>query len=388
MRIQALLLTLIIAGILGTGCSDVGFKSIPSQTCVDFNNGGDQTCVVGTSGNTYTVKFTTGQLDILFINDNSGSMSPEQQKMADAFPNFFNNIRNFDYQIAMTTTDMIATKGKLLEFEGTNDAMSGKFVLKKGNQSEAELLDLFKGTIQRDETIACDQSGYNPAVCPSSDERGIYAMNSVITNNQYSFLRPGAHLAIVVLSDEDQRGYTVWSSSEGRYVSGYGVPQYELQSVDYPETLVEKFASKFSSKTFSVHSVIVDSQSCKDAQTKYVTNYRGQTTQLKGFFGHLYNELSSNYSTLDQYGPIVRGSVSSICSTTYDSNLDFMSSLAAANALNQTVKMKCLPASDKITVTSSQTVNYSIDSANKSIVFTNVPPGVEVKVTYECPSSI
>lgn len=388
MRTQALLITLLLASIFGIGCSDVGFKSIPSQTCVKFNNGSDQSCVVGTSGNTYTVKFTTGQLDILFINDNSGSMSPEQAKMADAFPNFFNNIKSLDYQIAMTTTDMVKDQGKLLEFEDTNGTRSGKYILKKGAQSEAQLVDLFKGTIQRRETLQCDQSGYDPAKCPSSDERGIYAMNSVITNNQHGFLRNGAHLAIVVLSDEDQRGYTVWSSQEGRFVNGYGIPQYALQEVDYPETLVEKFASKYSSKTFSVHSVTVESSSCKDAQTKTVTNYRGETAQLKGFYGHLYHELSANYALLAQYGPIVQGSVSSICANYYDSNLNFMSSLAAANALKQTVKMKCLPPMDKITVNSSQNVNYTIDEANRSVVFQNVPPGVEVTVTYECPGNI
>src|SRR4051812_11539371 len=45
-----------------------------------------------------------GMVDILIIDDNSGSMSPEQAKMATRFPDFLNSITHLDYRIAITTT--------------------------------------------------------------------------------------------------------------------------------------------------------------------------------------------------------------------------------------------------------------------------------------------
>lgn len=380
MKKTVLLYSTILIGLFAIGCSDVGFQSIPSKTCTNFNNGSDQSCKFDPSGNTYTVNFKTGQIDILFIDDNSGSMSPEQQKMADAFSGFLNNIDHLDYQIAITTTDIPKTDGGLLEFTDESGNASGKRVISKSNGTYSVNNSLFKGTIKRKETLACDQSGYSN--CPSSDERGIYAMNRVIERSEHGFLRAGAHLAIVVLSDEDQRSQTTYDSNSGQYVGAFANYGYALEDKDYPETLVDTFTSKFASKTLSVHSVIVKPGDtyCKSAQDQ---------GNLKGFYGYLYNILSNAKNNgMGANGQVVNGSVSSICNSTYYSTLDFASSLAAANANKQIVKMQCLPDASDITVTSSQTVNYTIDSANQTLVFNNLPLGVDVSVSYVCPNSI
>src|SRR6185436_15414002 len=91
--------------------------------------------------------------------------------------------------------------GKFLQFTNTSHQGSGLYVINK-NTPNAQ--DLFQGTIQRSETLACDQSGFSAAACPSTDERGIYAANLAIKSGQHSFFRQGAHLALVILSDENE----------------------------------------------------------------------------------------------------------------------------------------------------------------------------------------
>ncbi len=45
------------------------------------------------------------EVDILFVVDNSGSMSEEQQGIGNKISGFLSRINNLDWQIAVTTTD-------------------------------------------------------------------------------------------------------------------------------------------------------------------------------------------------------------------------------------------------------------------------------------------
>ncbi len=362
-------------------CSDVGFKSVPSQTCQKFNNNKDQSCAFGPKGNDYTVSFRTGQIDILFVNDNSRSMAPEQSKMANAFSGFLNKIANLDYQIAMVTTDIDA--GNLLTFK-ENSSDSGVKVLKRGVDAN-KVVARFQNTVQRQETIDCDISGGTN--CPSNDERGIYAMNLVVQKNQSKFLRNGAHLAVVILSDEDERGQTIYDSSSQNYESA--IASRPLEDLDLPETFVENFTDKFSTKDVSVHSVIVKpgDSSCLNAQEVYLG---GGKPSLKGFYGNLYQQLSyGGTNGLGNYGQIINGSSTSICDSTYYNKLDLIGSLAASNAQKHKVKMVCAADPADINVTSTGgTVTYTLDTDGRTLLFDNTAPGIEVTVTYTCPNTI
>lgn len=391
MRISAIVTSFFVAGLI-IGCSDVGFQTVPSATCTNFNQGGDQECTFTPNGNVYSVSFKTGLLDILFVNDNSGSMSREQEKMANAFSGFLNTIANFDYQIAMVTTDMENDGGKLLTFVDENGNTDGEKVLKKG---ASNIVSKFRGTIQRNETLVCDNNMYAQDSCPSTDERGIYAANNAVTSNEANWLRSGAHTVIIPLSDESQRSKTEWDSNLNDWVGGIsGKP---LEAKDRPETLVEAFASKYATKSLAVHPIIVrpgDIQ-CLEAQKTYF-DLQGNvlTHALLGFYGNLWNALanaSSNDLDIDAEGNprnIINGTVGNICSNTYYNQLNLIGSYSASNANSNEIQMQCLPEMEDITVESSQNVNYYVDTDTNRIVFENLPIGLEIKVSWVCDNNI
>lgn len=373
--------SLLIFGLV-VGCSDVGFQVVPSKTCVGFNNGRDQTCDFNPNGNNYSVTFKTGQIDILFVNDNSRSMSAEQAKMSNAFSGFVNSLANLDFRIAMVTTDIKKDNGKLIEFTDEQGNASGEKFLKP---SSTELVSKFKGTVKRQETLDCES---DPTNCPSDDERGIYAANLAITRNEGAWLRNGAHLAIIALADEDQRSGTVFDATTGKWDGINAKFGFQLESKDYPETLVEDLSRLYASKTMSVHSVIVKpgDLSCLNQQTVYLP---GSAYPLRGSYGNLYSQLSDPVpNDLTSLGQIVKGSTTSICNSTYYSDLNLVGSLVSANADHHSIQMQCLPDLNDITVEASQSIDYSVDTNTKKILFDNLPFGVEVKVSWVCPNSI
>src|SRR5690606_3464453 len=103
-------------------------------------------------------------------------------------------------------------------------------------------------TIKRPESKLCDDSGFLEQACPSPDERGIYALNLAVERNEKDFFRSGAHLAVIILSDEDERSFG------GHGTQGQGWP---LEAKDLPETFVLGMQNNFPTKSVSVHSVIV-----------------------------------------------------------------------------------------------------------------------------------
>lgn len=171
------------------------------------------------------------KVDVLFIVDNSASMYEEQSKLGAALSSFINSIGRIDWQIAITTTDVsdgpYGIKGSILPFKGI-----GSKILNKNVPNYA---DVFAQTVVRDELLACKNGG----TCPSTDERPlqalVYAMQKKDTDNA-GFFRPGADLAVVILSDEDEGSngtnaisansvVTTFSQTFGtsKTLSGYGI---------------------------------------------------------------------------------------------------------------------------------------------------------------------
>lgn len=279
-------------------CSDVGFRSLPSQACIDFNDGGDQNCTIGPDGvNTFEVSFRTGDVDIIVVNDNSGSMYHKQQKMSERFGTFIQSIDHLFYQVAMITTDISKhpssflneprpangfgafQDGKFLEFLNSSGQGTGRKILRWEDGTEYNT-ELFRTTVQRDETLMCEESDHHALHCPSGDERGIYALNLAVNRNEQNFFRPGAHLAVIILSDEDVR------SNGGHPTNSV----WQLQTNDLPETFLENMQNRFSSKTVSVHSVIIrpNDSVCLAQNRETLPN----GNEISGQYGRYYAELS------------------------------------------------------------------------------------------------
>lgn len=252
-----MILIAIVAGVY-SACAPVMFEK-------DLNCGVGCTRVEGSGVKQieYTVSASGGKVDILFVDDNSGSMSYEQNNIGARFSSFISALdaKNVDYRIGIITTDVSASAnngprsinrngalqdGRLIEFQ------SGVFFLEKGTANKEAL---FSGAIRRSETLQCESylngnpapdSNQYAANCPSPDERGIYAAGLTIESNPSGFIRDQAGLAIVFLSDEDVRSQLYDES-----------PAYRLEARDMPQYLISLVQSRFSGKTFSMHSIIV-----------------------------------------------------------------------------------------------------------------------------------
>ncbi|MCB0412333.1 MAG: hypothetical protein KDD22_07395, partial [Bdellovibrionales bacterium] len=227
------------------GCSKVGFQATPDASCTAFNaEHGGGSCTLTPDGlNQYNYSFRVGQVDMLFVVDNSASMYVEQKKIANQFPNFLDQLRDLDYHIAIITTDVTSGGGKFLSFPNGESFLSNpEFNSSVHNKN----IQHFQETIERPETLKCDNNGS----CPSSDERGIKAANMAFQRSENgSFFRAGAHLAIVFISDEDVRSVApgVATAKINRPLNKdlYDSVFYKPEAQDLPDSLVKNFASLF-----------------------------------------------------------------------------------------------------------------------------------------------
>jgi len=374
-------LVLFTLGLAFNACSKVEFESVPSSSCSDaIEDFGKDACKMTPDGfNTFKYTLTVGDVDIVFVDDNSGSMSAEQNQMANRFPNFINSISNLNYQIGIITTDVSYSPatysspraangngafqdGKFLKFDG------GDYILKKG---DADANGKFTRTIKRQETLDCETThNYNLSLCPSGDERGIYALNLMLDRGDGRMFRPGAHLAIVVLSDEDER------SNPNAQTSGFPLEDY-----DKAETFVSKVAARLgTTKAVSVHSVIIQpgDTSC------YNQNNLGNG--IFGSYGYSYAALSQPSAALKALGGIVDGAMGSICASDYGAQLGNIGAKIANNVKD--IQLGCAPIAGSVKVTFSpappQAITYSVDSSNKLKFTPAVPAGTAATLEYKC----
>jgi hypothetical protein len=292
--IRPLILFAFMSYFLGA-CSGVKF----SQNLECEKNG---TCVVQNGKAVYPAQDYTvdgGKVDVLMVDDNSASMSFEQNRMSARFNQFIQNLENkgVNYRIAFTTTDIASSQNAARAING-NGALqdgrlialsSGKKFLSKEDGDLAAKTAIFKTAIERKETLSCEtfiknwmNSGktatdasyateyYNN--CPSGDERGIYAANLVTRNNPDGFLRDDADFHIIFLSDEDERSQL--------YLYG---GQYSLEDMDMGKNLASTIRSTYPSKTFGIHPIITADAYCLPIQNQQMSGI------VSGSYGTEYN---------------------------------------------------------------------------------------------------
>ncbi len=287
-----------------------------------------------------------GNVEILFVIDNSSSMAKEHRSLAKQFRNFLNRIKNIKYRIAVITTDISSSPENPVRNASYQDGrfipIGGKLFLENenlGGKPSQKIVEDFKSAIVRPETQQCDTSNFpqrrasgnrfdqlyegsstspTPQACPSHDERGIYALNRAINNPQHqSFFDPLDHLMIIILSDEDNR-----SSKE--YIQQPGNEIYAYENEDYPEVLAQNFYNHFGPlKSFSVHSIIIPpgDSSCLNEQNR---DSHGGFGTGRGYYGEEYARLSQarrRDQEITKYGNLIKGSVISICDRNYGSQM-------------------------------------------------------------------
>jgi hypothetical protein len=372
-----------IAGLIYSGCSAVKFDAVVPSSCKGMNSVyGSGACKVSAHSIDYDYTVTLGNVDILFIDDNSGSMYTEQEKMANQFPGFLDSISTLDYQIGIITTDVsksgAGNKGQFLNFGGQTVLKNSSRLKDATHYSNATK---FQNTITRSETLLCP----NQAGCPSGDERGIYALNMALDRGDNSgFFRPGGHLAIVILSDEDER--STGGGAPGSEINGGAVSNnYLAQDLDLPLTFAQKAAIQLrGAKSVSVHSIIVRPQtsiSGQDSSCWSIQNAQGNG--VKGYYGTQYAALSAPSDELKAIGTLMTGTLGSICSSNYTQEMGQISQF-----LNQkSVALPCDPKAGTLQVDFSPAqpgVTTSIDADHVLHFSPFVPAGVKVNLAFSC----
>lgn len=371
-------------------CAPVSFDTLPENKSDNVVT----RCVGSTCFYDITEEKTVGEglVDILIVNDNSGSMSFEQNKMATAFSGFLSSIDSLDYRIAMTTTDVSNTAG----WAGSNNAYNpagpynqygalqdGRLIdfspgMKFLARTTANKENLFNTTVRRPETAQCESSGFTQ--CPAGDERGIVAAGLTIKNFMGQFSRPTAHLAVIVLSDEDERGVSKYNpcnytGAADRSNCEAIKSAYPFEAADEPQAMVDSFRSLYPNKTMSVHSIIVKPGdiACRTAQTGQVA----APMPVLGQEGYAYDRLSK----------LTGGVVGNICASNYTTQLQDIGYTIGEQVTS--LPFRCRPIDDQYEVLFSgqpaASGTYSADFATMVLsINTNLSPTTKVTLKYTC----
>jgi hypothetical protein len=375
-------------------CSPTKFSNNPTNLCTDAN----ETCVVqeGHTSVTQEFKVGAGKVDILFVDDNSASMSTIQSKLAAKFAGFIEALdaKEIDYRIGITTTDIAKSAPGTLE-----TFPSGQKVLTK---SDVNRVALFNSAIVRSETSTCEQfikSAYNtygPSFnttayyannynikCPSNDERGIYSAHSVISNNSESLIRPDAHLNVIVLSNEDVRS--------GLYQNSLWSSQYALANEDKATNFISMVNNKYPEKYWEFNSIITKDNACISQQQAAFTGSNGQPIKdssgnfvIGANIGYEYAAISSSASRDVDGNLSPRGQVLNICNNDYTSNFANIAAKIADSA--RLLSLKCAP-TEAPTVSALNGTNVNIPytwNGGSQIIFQKGSEGIRIKVSYKC----
>ncbi len=344
-------------------------------------------CVVNNQYNEYTnVPFNVGagKVDILFINDNSASMSKIQTLLTQRFAGFIQNLdsKQIDYRIAITTTDLNGvTKKKLTTFS------NGSSYIKN---SDSDRINMFNTAIRRTDTIACEDmitSAFNTnrenfqnsakyaadyaAVCPSSDTRGLHTGSLVVSENSDSFMRTDAGLNIILISNDDVR--------QARYTTD---SNFALANNDTAAGFVSMMQSQYPTKYWDFNSIVVTDNSCKATQTlrnasgEEVRNQSGPV--ISGGIGSEYINLSRSGAVTIDNAARTRGLVLNICQSDYAANFSSMATQISDSS--RMMGLNCSPATAPIVSPVGVPYTWNGDK----LIFGRGSEGVAVTVSYRC----
>ncbi len=367
-------------------CSPTKFSqpTTPGGPCVGDSS--VTSCIVHPTNVDYVQSFKVGKgkVDILFINDNSASMSKVQTQLGAKFSGFIQNLDNkdIDYRIAITTTDLASVTAKKLVTFG-----NGQSVLTK---ADADRVTLFNTAIRRTETIDCEsmiisyfntyQTNFQSAPgyeaqyaqkCASPDTRGLFTGNLVVSENADSFMRDDANLNVILISNDDVR--------QSMYATNSG---FSLAAEDTASNFTSMMQSKYPTKYWDFNSIVVTDSSCKaeqtlrNAQGNEVRNYAGPA--IAGGIGTQYINLSNSGAVNIDNQARTRGQVLNICQGDYSANFNSMATQISDSS--RMFNLKCTPTAAP--TVSPSTVPYTWNG--DKITFQRGSEGIPVSISYRC----
>lgn len=236
------------------------------------------------------------KLDVLFVVDNSGSMSSSQAALAANFPSFIDYFKNkgYDFKIAVTTTDafygyqFLATPCSLCNTEQTR--------FRSGTDPKIYVLD--SNTPSLESVFAAN---VNVGTAGSGDERAFSSFEAALTSpHNTGFHRTDAYLSIIIVSDEEDFSHDNMTLNES-----YSQPT--LHTVDSYKSFLEVFTGGAATTDFSVSTISILDSTCRDslgAGRKIGTRYMeladltgGSKNSLCNTFDLVLNNISASIAS-------------------------------------------------------------------------------------------
>jgi hypothetical protein len=312
---------------------------------------------------TKTVTTQDNQLDVLLVVDDSNSMLADNQKLAMRMQGFVNDLTaaGFDWQMCATVTRaQQLTAGNPTLYWGASRLWAGvsgatPYILKPNS---GNIYQIFQDTIAQ---IGAGWAG-------TDDERAIKAAWWHLWNGDIRYpteasgcYRANAGLAVIILSDEDER--SVGGNMSLQYYAG---EWKALETDDLPLNYVNFVKDVFgSTKRFTVNSIIV-----KPGDSACMTQQDSEGT--KSHYGYTYNELSA----------LTGGSIGSICESDYSNNLTYFKNNIVRDMAS--LPLECNPVGTPI-VTINPAFGTTTRVENQTLYFDpKVPAGRTITVQYNC----
>ncbi len=312
---------------------------------------------------------TGGQVDILFVIDNSLSMRENQKKLSRRFLSFISDLNDVDWQIAFTTvdshspTDEPGRHGKIDDLDGA----PGR-ILTPDMDDPARV---FAQSVERDRMPQCRRGGVGKRWqygrgqrgpgsdgrlgCVTRVEEPIKSLVKAVherNNANSGFFRDGADFVAVVVSDEDER-------SNGR-----------SKKAVHPEELLQTVSNAWDGqKRFTGYGIIVepgDRDCLRQNRRKDVSYY--------GTFVARLAELSG-------------GMTGSICAADYSDTMKKLGESVKKTLLHQEFELLHEPLAGTLEVELVPAANIAWTLRNNVIVFEQKPPeNTQIRVRYQIPT--
>lgn len=194
-------------------------------------------------------KVINNKIDILWVIDNSGSMNNLQNELANNFSAFINDFvtKNFDYKIAVTTTDA-----------WTASSIPDASMAKVRDGDGATSSGVFYITPDTPDPVGTFVVNVKQGVSGNGDERPFQSMKETLESPLNSdFRRSDAFLAVIIVTDEDD-----FSANTFDYINeDYGHAQiHSVQSyVDFLDNLTN---SSVGNQRYSVSGITITESTC------------------------------------------------------------------------------------------------------------------------------
>jgi hypothetical protein len=273
------LYVLVIATVFMISCSDdeASFSLLPDsdsfqQTTSSFNN----------------------KLDILFVIDDSGSMSPYQTNLSNNFSAFISDFitKGYDFRIAVITSSAWEA-----DFYGGASSQNRARFRSSSGQSilDPDTLNIETAFAQN---ISAGTSG-------NGDERPLQSIQVALEhsyNSSYGFPRSDAYLAVIVVTDEDDYSNSTSTCLQPNPSGGCNNNSYSpawthpsmigYQISDYKTYLQNLTNSEADAPRFNVSTIAVLDSACKNAAATHVaamigTRMKDMVSQTDGVQGSI-----------------------------------------------------------------------------------------------------